>query len=111
MSMHTLAELTGDFVVYRNLEPYHAEVPGLQTVWQELGLDSPRIVRKREPAYPLVVTWFLQRFQALHAAGTPVRELLLIGDTLGNDGGAYRRLAAHTGWAGAAFIGRETQAG
>ncbi len=105
--MHTLAELTGDFVVYRNLEPFHADVPGLSAIWRDLELASPRIVRKREPDYPRVVTWLLRRFHEIHAPRVAPSELLLIGDTLSNDGGAYQRLAAYTGWPGAAFIGRE----
>ncbi|NOZ72563.1 MAG: hypothetical protein GXP38_11750 [Chloroflexi bacterium] len=105
--MHSLSEITGDFVVYRNLEPFHADVPGIGEAWQEMGLDSPQIVRKRDPQYPQVVTWLLQRFHQIHAPHAPLTELILIGDTLSNDGGAYRRLAEFTGWQGGAFIGRE----
>lgn len=105
--MHTLSELTGDFVVYRNLEPFYAGVPGLSAVWKTLGLASSRIVRKRDPQYSQVVAWMLRRFHEHHAAHTTPSELLLIGDTLSNDGGAYQRLAEYTGWSGAAFIGRE----
>ncbi len=107
MPLFTLSQLTGDFVVYRNLEPYDARVPGLAAAWREMGLASPTVVRKRDPAYPSVATWILRRFHQLAAPGAPLTELLLIGDTLGSDGGAFRTLTQATGWRGSAFIGAE----
>ncbi len=107
MSLHTLSELTGDFVVYRNLEPYDVRVPGVSQAWQEMGLSGPRIVRKSDPEYPLAAKWILQRFHEINSAGTTISEFLLIGDTFANDGGAYKRLAEATGWQGAAFIGKD----
>jgi hypothetical protein len=50
----------------------------------------------------------LDRFHEISAPGAQITEMLLIGDTFANDGGAYSRLAQATGWAGAAFIGTET---
>ena len=105
--LHTLSELTGDFVVYRNLQPFDARVPGLSMAWQDMGLGEPRLIRKQDPAYATVAVWFLRRFHALQAADTTPTEVLLIGDTLGNDGGAFRMVAGATGWAGSAFIGTE----
>ncbi len=107
MPLHTLSQLTGDFVVYRNLEPYEARVPGLSAAWREMGLPGPAILRKRDPAYPHAAAWILRRFHQLAAPGAPLTELLLIGDTLGSDGGAFRALAGATGWQGSAFIGAE----
>ncbi len=107
MSLHTLSELTGDFVVYRNLEPYDARVPGVSQAWKEMGLAGPQVVRKNDPAYSQAAKWILQRFHELHSPGTKLEELLLIGDTFANDGGAYLRLAEATGWQGAAFIGED----
>ncbi|NOX60611.1 MAG: hypothetical protein GXP42_01480 [Chloroflexi bacterium] len=105
--MNTLSQLTADFVIYRNLQPYDPRVPGLQEAWREMGLPGPQLVRKREPAYALVATWFLRRFHALHASAADASELLFIGDTLGNDGGAFIRLSQTSGWKGAAFIGKD----
>lgn len=107
MPLHTLSQLTGDFVVYRNLEPYDARVPGLSAAWREMGLSSPTILRKRDPAYPVAAAWILRHFHQLAAPGAPLTELLLIGDTLGSDGGAFRTLTEATGWQGSAFIGAE----
>ncbi len=107
MSLHTLSELTGDFVVYRNLRPFDDRVPGFQQAWREMGLSAPQLVRKQDPAYAQVAVWFLQRFHALHAPGTTPSEVILLGDTLGNDGGAFRMVASSTGWPGSAFIGNE----
>ena len=107
MPLHALSELTGDFVVYRNLEPYDARVPGVSQAWQEMGLSEPRVLRKRDPEYPQAAEWILQRFHEISAPGTQIIEMLLIGDTFANDGGAYTRLAEATGWLGAAFIGSD----
>ncbi len=103
----TLHDLTGDFVVYRNLEPYDPRVPGLSAAWRDMGLPGPAILRKRDPAYPHAAAWILRRFHDLHAPDLPPTELLLIGDTLGSDGGAFKTLVGATGWAGSAFIGAE----
>ncbi len=107
MPLHTLSELTGDFVVYRNLEPYDVRVPGISQAWKEMGLTEPRVVRKRDPEYPQSAEWILQRFHEISAPGTEITEMLLIGDTFANDGGAYTRLAESTGWQGSAFIGKD----
>ena len=107
MPLHTLSELTGDFVVYRNLQPFDPRVPGFQHAWREIGLPGPQLVRKQDPAYAQVAVWFLKRFHALHAPGATPSEVLLIGDTLGSDGGAFRMVASTTGWPGSAFIGTE----
>ena len=72
-----------------------------------MGLPGPQLVRKQDPAYAQVAVWFLKRFHALHAPGVIPSEVLLIGDTLGNDGGAFRMVASTTGWPGSAFIGTE----
>ncbi len=105
--MHTLSELTADFVVYRNLQPYDPRVPGLKEAWREIGLPGPQLVRKRESAYARVATWFLRRFHALRQPDVEPDELLFIGDTLGNDGGAFLRLREASHWNGAAFIGKD----
>lgn len=106
-SLYSLSHLTGDFVVYRNLEPYDQRVPGLATAWREMGLAGPTVLRKRDPAYPGAAAWILRRFHSLSAPGAAPAELLIIGDTLGSDGGAFRSLAGATGWQGSAFIGSE----
>lgn len=107
MNLYSLSSLTDDFVVYRNLEPFDPRVPGVGAAWREMGLAGPAVVRKRDPGYPQAAAWILRRFHELQAPGVAPRELLLIGDTLGNDGAAYQRLAHATGWAGSAFIGSE----
>ncbi|HEY53715.1 MAG TPA: hypothetical protein G4N94_09690 [Caldilineae bacterium] len=110
MPLCTLSELTGDFVVYRNLEPYDARVPGVSAAWREMGLAGPQVVRKSDPLYPQAARWILQRFHEINAPKTQLAEFLLIGDTFANDGGAYSRLAGATGWPGAAFIGKDALA-
>lgn len=101
------SDLVGDFVVYRRLEPFDPRVPGVSTAWREMGLAGPVIVRKREPQYARVAVWILRRFHSLQAPGVEPAELLVIGDTIGNDGGAFTLLTTTTGWRGAAFIGAD----
>ena len=74
MTLHTLSELTGDFVVYRNLEPYDARVPGVSQAWKEMGLTEPRVVRKRDPDYPQAAQWILQRFHEINAPARKSRK-------------------------------------
>ena len=51
--------------------------------------------------------WFVRRARALDLPGTPVRELLFVGDTAMADGNAFRNLAQAGGWPGWCFIGAE----
>ncbi len=80
---------------------------GAGDAWQEMGLPSPRIPRRHEPDYARASVWFVQRARALELPSTPVRELLLAGDTAMSDGGAFRNLANAGGWPGWCFIGAE----
>lgn len=74
MPLCTLSELTGDFVVYRNLEPYDARVPGVSAAWREMGLAGPQVVRKSDPLYPQAARWidqlsYRRALPHLHADG------------------------------------------
>ena len=103
----SLYEIFGDLVILRNLAPVDERLPGLADAWQEMGLPGPRIPRKHEPDYARASVWFVQRARALELPGTPVRELLFVGDTAMSDGGAFRNLANAGGWPGWCFIGAE----
>ncbi len=100
----TLADYLADRVVYRNLKPADATLPGLKDVWQAAGLDTCRVPRKTEPAYAGVLLHLLQAAQTARGAG-PLRNVLLIGDTLFSDGVAARNMAAHLPLRG--FIGAD----
>lgn len=103
-SHKTMADFLGDRVVYRNLAPCDSALPQLADVWQEAGLESCRVPRKTEPAYAAVVYKFLQAAQAQRGA-PPLKRLLVIGDTLMNDGTSARNLGQFLPMRG--FIGAE----
>lgn len=102
-----LAEFLDDRVVYRNLEPGDARLPGLQAAWREIGLAGPRVPRKAEVDYARVIVHLLQRAQALLLPHVGLERLLYIGDTRLLDGTAFRNIAQVSGWQGLAFIASE----
>ncbi len=103
----SLSEMVGDLLIFRNLAPVDRRLPAFDAVWAEMGFTSSRRPRKLEPAYARAATWFLRRARALDKAGTPLRELLFIGDTALSDGQAFRNLAQASDWPAWAFIGAE----
>lgn len=100
----TLATYLGDRVVYRNLRPADPNLPGLEDLWQEAGLECCRIPRKTEPAYALVVLRLLEAAQRQRSQA-PLRNVLFIGDMPLSDVAAARHLAAHLPLRG--FIGTD----
>lgn len=103
----TLADFFGDMVIYRNLEPLEKKLPGLKSAGYRMGLTNDAIPRKFEPGYAKAALWFAEEAQRLRRASATLREMLLIGDTLLNDGQAYRNLVKLSGWQGACFIGAD----
>lgn len=100
----TLADLFGDWVVYRNLEPLDKRVPGLKTAAYKMGISEDHIPRKQELEYAKAAAWIVNEAQHVRG-GPPLRELLFLGDTLFNDGQAFRNMVAVTGWKGSCYIG------
>jgi hypothetical protein len=105
----TLSDFLGDHVVYRNLEPADDRLPGLRTLWSEIGLKDYRIPRKTEMEYARVLVRILKKVKALAGDGE-ITQLCYIGDTEYNDGTAFRNLKSVSGWPGYAFIARDTLA-
>jgi hypothetical protein len=99
----SLYEFLGDLVVYRNLEPCDARVPGLSALRPRLGLEPRAVPRKAEPEYAAVVIEILRAAQDLRLPGQPLARLLYVGDTVMNDRGAISNLRAHLPTLG--FIG------
>ncbi len=99
----TIAELTGDLVIYRDLQPYDRRLPGLAELRDELGIPASCVPRKRDLDYARVIMALLQRIQ-LQRHVLPLDRLLVVGDTT-ND----RQMAAHlcsaSGLPVAGFIG------
>ena len=101
----TLADWMGDFVVYRNLEPAHAGLPGLRTIWAQVGLDHYYVPRKTAPEYADTLAHLLGEAQRVRGVTAPLERLLFIGDTLMNDGTAARNLGRY--WPMRGFIGAD----
>lgn len=102
-----LADFFGDMVIYRNLEPLEKKLAGVKSAGYRMGLTSDTIPRKFEPEYAKAALWFAEEAQRLRRVSATLREVLFIGDTLLNDGQAYRNLVKVSGWQGACFIGAD----
>jgi hypothetical protein len=85
----SIADLTENMVVYRDLQPCDARLPAIGELRDELGLPAELLPRKRDPQYARVLLALANRALALAGKGA-AEALLVIGDT-DND----RRLAAH----------------
>lgn len=105
-----LSDFFGDWVIYRNLEPLDKRLPGLKSAAYRMGLSGDRIPRKLERDYAKAAIWFAEEAQRIRGVKTSVQEILLIGDTLLNDGTAYRNMRQQSGWSGTCFIGSEKRA-
>lgn len=102
-----LSDFSGDMVIFRNLEPVDRRVPGLRSAYIDMELRTDQIPRKQDPDYAKAATWFLFKIQELRRARQPLGEVIFLGDTLFNDGQAYRNIAAFSRLRGACFIGAE----
>jgi hypothetical protein len=104
----TLAEIFGDAVVYRLLEPADPRIPGLTALRDRLGLEPAQLPRKSEPEYGRVVAEMLREGARVLAGFAAIDALVVIGDTELNDGGAFVNTSSALGCPGAAFICAET---
>jgi hypothetical protein len=102
-----LADFSGDMVIYRNLEPIDRRVPGLRHAYIDMELRTDQIPRKQDPDYAKAATWFLHKIQELRRATLSLTEMIFLGDTLFNDGQAYRNIVAYSRLRGGCFIGAE----
>ena len=100
-------EFLGDMVVYRNLAPVDPRLPPLAEIRQRVGLPAGLTPRKSQPEYARVMAYLLRRARALDAPGTPIEQLVYVGDTRLNDGTAFANLCRAGDWPGLAFIGSE----
>lgn len=106
-SKASLFDLFGDMVIYRDLNAVDERLPRYAAAYAEMGLASPIPPRKLETAYAQALAWLLAQCQAAERAGQPLHEIVYIGDTMLNDGGAFKNLRDLTGWRGWCFIGTE----
>lgn len=99
----SIADLTGDMVIYRDLRPCDHRLPSIDDLRPELGLPADVLPRKRDAAYARVLQALATHALALNGKPAP-QAFLVIGDT-DND----QRLASHlrevSGLPVPAFIG------
>jgi hypothetical protein len=103
----SLADIFGDFVVYRNLIPADPRVPPADALRTQLGLEAGVLPRKAEPLYGTILAEMLRHARRVESPQGRIEQLVYIGDTLMNDGTAFRNLCAAGGWPGWAFIGAD----
>jgi hypothetical protein len=108
MELRSLADVFCDLVIYRDLNPMDDRIPGYKDAWHEMGMESSLPPRKLDMAYAQALEWLLQRAnERLGAQAAPLCEIVYLGDTMLNDGGAFKNLRTLTGWPGWCFIGAE----
>ncbi|WP_298816590.1 hypothetical protein [Chloroflexus sp.] len=76
----TIADLTDDRVIYRDLQPCDPALPGIATLRTVLGLPANVTPRKRDMAYAHVILALARAAQALRN-GLPLTTVVVIGDT------------------------------
>lgn len=104
----TIAELTGDLVIYRDLQPCDVTLPGLAELRESLCLPEGLLPRKRDVAYARVILEILRHARAAHGL-PPLQMLLVIGDTE-NDRQMAARLRTVSGLPVMTFIGVDATA-
>lgn len=95
--VHTIADVLGDNVAFRNIRPVDRRLPSLA----ELAPNTQP--RKGDEAYANIAIAILNAAQHLRQAPA-IEQFLLLGDTRQSDGGTYTAIAKQSGWRGAAFI-------
>ncbi len=103
----SIHDLFGDLVIYRNLDMADERLPRYVEAYAEMGLSSPIPPRKLETDYARALAWLLARAQAIYNPGRELEEIIYLGDTMLNDGGAFNNLRDLTRWRGWCFIGSE----
>lgn len=102
-----LADRFGDLFIYRNLEPLDKQIQGLKKAAGKMGISGNSIPRKHDDEYAAATVWFIEEAQRLRGAAKNIKELLVIGDSLYNDGQAFQNVRELSRWYGSCFIGSE----
>jgi hypothetical protein len=103
----TIREILQDRIVFRNLVPMDAELPKLDVVRSQIGLAPGYVPRKSQLDYARVIVQLLKHIQEVESSDIKIENLILVGDTLLNDGKAFNNICQVSGWSGKAFIGSE----
>lgn len=102
-----VSEFLGDNIIYRNLVPVDQSLPGLPDLWEQAGLPSSRVPRKTSAEYARLVAIMLMFIAERGNPKSPLKRVVLIGDTKLNDGIAFQNICRAGDWAGMAFIAAE----
>ena len=103
----SLAGFLGDFIVYRSLTPIDRRLPDLEQLRRPLGLPPVGLPRKADPTYARVVTEMLRVANEHQSGSDDLSSVIMLGDTVHNDGGAFRNICDALACPGGAFIGDE----
>lgn len=101
----TIADITDDLVLYRDLEPCDGSLPGLRMLREALGIAPGQIPRKRQRDYARVVVAIIEAALAQRAVPAP-QSFVVIGDTE-NDRQFAAHLRAVSGLPTLGFIGND----
>lgn len=102
-----LADQYEDLFIYRDLEPLDKRIKGMKKAAGRMGVMGTSIPRKHDEEYALATVWFVEELQQLRGVPKNIKELLVIGDSLYNDGQAYQNIRELSRWHGSCFIGDE----
>lgn len=91
----TLADFMGHRIVYRNLQPVDPNIPGLDQVWSDIGLERYIIPRKTTIEYARAIWLFVDEAQRQRDIAKPIERALFVGDSARNDGGAARNMGGY----------------
>jgi hypothetical protein len=102
-----VSEFLGDNIVYRNLVPVNRDLPGITELWEQAGLVSSQVPRKTTTEYARLVVCMLEHTAGQRKPGSPINNVVFIGDTHLNDGTAFNNICLAGEWPGIAFIAAE----
>ncbi|MGV8026495.1 MAG: hypothetical protein AB2L18_08065 [Anaerolineaceae bacterium] len=104
-----LSNFLGDRIVYRNLNAVDERLSRLKEICGSLGISNGAVPRKTSLDYARVIIYLLKEAQRIDKGHEALERILYIGDTLMNDGTAFRNICLVGNWQGAAFITSENQ--
>ncbi len=105
--LSAVSEFLGDRIVYRNLDPVDASLPGLAESARHASLPPGVIPRKSQADYARVVVYLLETARRQDIPKGQLKRLVFVGDTFLNDSTAFANLCQAGGWEGLAFIGAD----
>lgn len=100
----SIRQLFENYIILRDLEPRHPDIPGLNVLRKQLDIPENVIPRKNEPDYAKVIEAFVE-----HISAGKVKNIFYIGDTFFNDGNVVRNIASRNNYNVLGFICNQVQ--